>query len=382
MQETDTETGLAAWAQHSADTRGRRFQEPEHSYRTPYKRDRDRVIHSRAFRRLEYKTQVFVNHEGDHYRTRLTHSIEVSQIGRTVAAALRLNVDLVESLALSHDLGHPPFGHLGEEVLNRMMADEGGFNHNKQTLRVVELLEDRYPGFPGLNLTWEVREGIAKHSGPIRPGDAEEMGEYDPDRQPPLEAQMLDLVDEIAYNHHDIDDGLGSGLLDADALAEAVPLFGEPLRQARGNWPGATPKQVIHEALRGLINTLVSDLIATTGTTLRRAGVERIEEIRGADRWYVGLSAPVADGNARLKAYLREHLYRHQRIERMKDKAARILAALCERYLENRRLLPADCLQRAETEGLHRAVADYVAGMTDRYATEEYLRLFDPETRV
>ena len=212
---------LAPWAQRSEDSRGRRYAQPEHAYRSNYQRDRDRIIHSRAFRRLEYKTQVFVNHEGDHYRTRLTHSIEVSQIGRTVARALSLNEDLVESLALSHDLGHTPFGHLGEEVLRELLRDSGGFNHNRQTLRIVEHLEDRYPDFPGLNLSWEVREGIAKHSGQIDVSAAPEFAEYEPDLQPPLEAQMIDLVDEIAYNHHDIDDGLESGLLDAEALAPA-----------------------------------------------------------------------------------------------------------------------------------------------------------------
>jgi dGTPase len=382
MQETDTEEQLAPWAQHSAGTRGRRFDEQEHSYRTPYKRDRDRVIHSRAFRRLEYKTQVFVNHEGDHYRTRLTHSIEVSQIGRTVAAALGLNVDLVETLALSHDLGHPPFGHLGEEVLDHMMVGHGGFNHNKQTLRIVEVLEDRYPAFPGLNLTWEVREGIAKHSGPIPPCDAEELAEYDPLRQPPIEAQILDLVDEIAYNHHDIDDGLDSGLLDIDALGDEVELFGKPLQAARKQWPGATVKQVNNEALRGVINVLVSDLIETTAANLAAGQVGSLEDVLGADRWLVGLSPEIAAGNIGLKNFLKENLYRHQRIERMKDKSRRILTALCDRYLDNNRLLPQDCRRRIETEGLHRAVADYVAGMTDRYATEEYQRLFDPGARV
>ncbi len=382
MPVIDPEADLAPYAQRSGESRGRQHAEVEHSYRTPYQRDRDRIIHSRAFRRLEYKTQVFVNHEGDHYRTRLTHSIEVSQIGRTVASSLGLNADLVESLALSHDLGHTPFGHLGEEVLDRMLENSGGFNHNRQTLRIVEQLEDRYPGFPGLNLTWEVREGIAKHSGPIPPALAAEFAAYDPDRQPSLEAQLLDLVDEIAYNHHDIDDGLDSGLLDEEALCAAVPLFAEPMAEARKAWPDATVKQQRSEALRGVINTLVSDLIRTTRGNIREAGIGTSADVRMADRWLVGLSGPLAERNAALKAYLRGHLYRHQRIERMMDKARRILTALCQRYLDNPRLLPADDLKRVESEGLHRAVADYVAGMTDRYATEEYLRLFDPSVRV
>jgi dGTPase len=376
------EGALAPHAQTSALSRGRRYPEEHHGYRSLYQRDRDRIIHARAFRRLEYKTQVFVNHEGDHYRTRLTHSIEVSQIGRTVARALRLNEDLVESLALSHDLGHTPFGHLGEDVLAEFMKDHGGFNHNRQTLRIVEQLEERYPDFPGLNLTWEVREGIAKHSGPIVVSDAPEFAEYEPARQPPLESQLIDLVDEIAYNHHDIDDGLSSGLLETDALAEAVPLFGEPLRRARSRWPQADPRRVRTVALRGVINVLVTDLIETTGSAVHEAGVQTLEDVRDAGGLLVGLSPAVREQNRGLKAYLRVHMYQHHRIERMKDKARRVLQALCERYLDNPRLLPDDVGRRAEAEGVHRAIADYVAGMTDRYASEEYQRLFDPTLRV
>ena len=376
------EGALAPYAQTSARSRGRRHPEAHHGYRSLYQRDRDRIVHARAFRRLEYKTQVFVNHEGDHYRTRLTHSIEVSQIGRTVARALGLNEDLVESLALSHDLGHPPFGHLGEDVLAEFMKDHGAFNHNRQTLRIVELLEERYPDFPGLNLTWEVREGIAKHSGPIVVALAPEFAEYEPDRQPPLESQLIDLVDEIAYNHHDIDDGLSSGLLQTDALAEAVPLFGEPLGRARSRWPQADPRRVRTVALRGLINVLVTDLIETTGSGILAAGVLTLEDVRDAGRPLAGLSPGIRAQNHGLKTYLREHLYQHQRIERMKDKARRVLHALCERYLENPRLLPDDVRLRTEVEGVHRAIADYIAGMTDRYANEEYQRLFDPTVRV
>ena len=376
------EGSLAPYAQTSALSRGRRYPEGHHGYRSLFQRDRDRIVHARAFRRLEYKTQVFVNHEGDHYRTRLTHTIEVSQIGRTVARALGLNEDLVESLALSHDLGHTPFGHLGEDVLDAFMKGHGGFNHNRQTLRIVEILEERYPDFPGLNLTWEVREGIAKHSGPIAASDAPEYAEYDPGRQLSLEGQLIDLVDEIAYNHHDIDDGLSSGLLDTDALAAAVLLFGEPLTRARGKWPQADPRRVRTVALRGLINVLVTDLIETTSAAVHAAGVASLEEVRAAGRPLVGLSSEVHRQNRDLKAYLRTHLYQHHRIERMKDKASRVLHALCERYLENPRLLPDDARRRAEAEGIHRAIADYVAGMTDRYASEEYQRLFDPTLRV
>jgi len=381
-QSTSERRGLAAYAQGVNGSRGRRHAEQEHAYRDPYQRDRDRIIHSRAFRRLEYKTQVFVNHEGDHYRTRLTHSIEVSQIGRTVARALELNEDLVESLALSHDLGHTPFGHLGEEVLAEMLAEHGGFNHNRQTLRIVERLEDRYPAFPGLNLTWEVREGIAKHSGPIDVLTAPEFGEYEPHWQAPLEAQMIDLVDEIAYNHHDVDDGLESGLLALEPLAAEVPLFGAPLGRARRELRDASERQLRTAALRGLIDTLVTDLIRTTAENIRQAGIATLDDVRKASAPLVGLSAAVAKGNRRLKIHLKENLYSHPRIERMKDKSRRILVALFERYHANPRLLPDEQRRRPGNDPLERTIADYIAGMTDRYAIQDYQRLYDPLVRV
>jgi len=374
--------GLAPQAQRPERSRGRRYPEAEHAYRTAYQRDRDRIIHSRAFRRLEYKTQVFVNHEGDHYRTRLTHSIEVSQVGRTVARALALNEDLVESLALSHDLGHTPFGHLGEEVLDELLAGCGGFDHNRQTLRIVERLEQRYPGFPGLNLTWEVREGIAKHSGPIDVRAAPEFAEYEPGLEPPLEAQMIDPVDEIAYNHHDIDDGLASRLLEVDHLAAEVPLFAEPLERARSGNAATTERQAVGVALRGLINELVSDLIENTARSIRESGVESTDEVRKAGRALVRFSPSVAERNDRLKRYLQANLYRHQRIERMKDKSRRILLALYERYLDNPRLLPEETRRAGADNPRERTIADYIAGMTDRYAIEEYRRLFDPTVRA
>jgi len=380
--EHDPEGHLAPWALRSDASRGRRHPEPEHRYRTAFQRDRDRVIHSRAFRRLEYKTQVFVNHEGDHFRTRLTHSIEVSQIGRTVARALRVNEDLVESLALSHDLGHTPFGHLGEEVLDALLADHGGFDHNRQTLRIVERLEERYPQFHGLNLTWEVREGIAKHSGPIDVAAAPEFEEYEPDRRPPIEAQLIDLVDEIAYNHHDIDDGLDSGLITVDALAAEVPLFGDPLRAARARHPEADERQVRTQALRALVDRLVSDLIEHTRAVVAASGVASVEDVRAAPDALVGLSPEVAAANRTLKEFLGERLYRHHRIERMRDKSRRILEALFLRYVDNPKLLPDETRRRIDAQGLHRTVADWIAGMTDRFVTEEYLRLFDPTVRV
>jgi dGTPase len=369
--------GLGVYAQHGAESRGRRYPETEHSYRSIYQRDRDRIVHSRAFRRLEYKTQVFVNHEGDHYRTRLTHSIEVSLIGRTVARSLNLNEDLVEALALCHDLGHAPFGHLGEEVLAEMLHDSGGFNHNRQTLRIVEHLEERYPDFPGLNLTWEIREGIAKHSGPIEVDLAPEFSEYSPELQPPLEAQMIDLVDEIAYNHHDVDDGLESGLLDLEQLASEVPLFGRPVEKARDEL-GASERQIVNAALRAMINGLVTDLIETTSRSLSERDVRTVDDVRRAGRTLVGLSPTVAEQNRTLKAFLRENLYQHHRIERMKDKARRLLRALFERYRDNPRLLPGRSSRSTQDEPLERIIADYIAGMTDRYAIDEYRRLFEP----
>jgi dGTPase len=379
---TPAADGLADYAQPRISTRGRRYAEEEHRYRSPYQRDRDRIVHSRAFRRLEYKTQVFVNHEGDHYRTRLTHSIEVALIGRTVAGALRLNEALVECLALSHDLGHTPFGHLGEDVLDELLAGRGGFNHNRQTLRIVEHLEDRYLEFPGLNLTWEVREGIAKHSGPIDVDAAPEHSEYEPGLQPPVEAQLIDLVDEIAYNHHDLDDGLEAGLIDDEDLAAAVELFGGPLSEARRRASRASARQTRSMALRSLIDTLVTDLIDTTRANIERTGVTSVEDVRRATEPLVGLSPEIQTGARQLKRYLHRHLYQHHRIERMKDKARRMLIALYGRYHENPRVMPDEFRTRAAETGLERTIADYIAGMTDRYAIQEYRRLFDPAVRA
>ncbi len=370
---------LAPYAMHPGQTRGRRHFEREHPFRTPFQRDRDRIIHSRAFRRLEYKTQVFLNHEGDHFRTRLTHSIEVSQVGRTVARALGLNADLVEALSLSHDLGHTPFGHLGEEVLDDLMRGHGGYNHNRQSLRIVEWLEDRYPEWPGLNLTYEVREGIAKHSGPIDVKKAPEFAEYGPRESPPLEAQMIDIVDEIGYNHHDIDDGVRSGLLPPEALAGDVPLFGEAWRRAVKKYPRATPRQHLAVALTGMIDTLVTDLVESSRRRIRSAGVKDLAGVRATKEWLIGLSPGMAKRNAALKACLMERLYTHHRIERVKDKSRRILRSLFERYMENPRLLGERALARVGKEGKERVICDYVAGMTDRFAIDEYRRLFSPD---
>ena len=273
VAEISEEAILAPCAMRAAASRGRRYPEPEHPFRSPFQRDRDRIIHSRAFRRLEYKTQVFVNHEGDHFRTRLTHSIEVSQVARTVASALGLNSTMAEALSLSHDLGHTPFGHLGEEVLHYLMKDHGGFNHNRQSLRIVEHLEDRYPEFAGLNLTYEIREGIAKHSGNCDPALAPEYAEYHPEEQPPLEAQMIDMCDEIAYQHHDVDDGIESGLLDARFLADNIPLWGEPYGDALRRYPAAAARQQVTVALRRMIDALVTDLVESSRAAISASGV-------------------------------------------------------------------------------------------------------------
>ena len=373
-------TSLAPYAMTPAASRGRRYPEPEHDFRSPFQRDRDRIVHSRAFRRLEYKTQVFVNHEGDHYRTRLTHSLEVALIGRTVCRALRLNEDLVESLALSHDLGHTPFGHLGEDVLNELMAAQGGFNHNRQSLRIVEVLEDRYPEFSGLNLTWEVREGIAKHSGRIDPIRSPEFARYEPEIAPPLEAQMVDLVDEIAYNHHDIDDGLESGLLPLQPLIDEVALFGEHHRRVVSEYPAANPFQIQAMTLRGLINALVTDLVKTTRESLRATGIRNIDEVRGHDGNLVGLSRQMARRNLELKRFLGERLYHHPRMEQTRDLYRKVLEGLWTRYTESPALLPSPhgrLIDGGETP--ERVIGDYIAGMTDRYALDEYRRLFGVE---
>ncbi len=371
------EDGWAPWAMREDGTRGRRYAEREHPYRGAYARDRDRIIHCRAFRRLEYKTQVFVNHEGDHYRTRLTHSIEVAQIGRTVARALGLNSDLVESLALSHDLGHTPFGHLGEEVLDPLMAKSGGFDHNRQSLRIVEVLESRYPDFPGLNLTWELREGIAKHSGPPDPARAPETVPYEPAVPPPLEAQMIDLVDEIAYNHHDIEDGLESGLLELEELVETVPLFGDPFRAAAKEYPDAGRWMGIKIALRKVIDALVSDLVGTTRARIDTLGLTSVEDVRAQREWLVALSPDAAAANRALKAHLGAALYRHPRIEETKAFFTRVLEELFTVYVDGVGELPPRYEGRLAQDSRPRVVCDYIAGMTDRFALEAHRRYCD-----
>ncbi|GAB4169866.1 MAG: deoxyguanosinetriphosphate triphosphohydrolase [Geothermobacteraceae bacterium] len=372
---------LASYAARSSNSRGRRHPEPYKDDRPAFERDRDRIIHCAAFRRLEYKTQVFVNHEGDYYRTRLTHSLEVAQIARGIARRLKLNEDLTEALALAHDLGHTPFGHTGEDVLNRLMKDHGGFEHNRQSLRIVEELEERYPGFPGLNLTWETREGIIKHSSDYdRPGE-HAASEYDPGVRPTLEAQIIDLADEIAYNNHDIDDGLESGYIGLDDLFE-IELWRETWAYVGDKYPGIDRDRQVCQTISHLIGRLISDLVDATRTALEREGVETLADVRSHPMRLVGFSDEINRKNKQLKKFLHARLYHHYKVERMRVKAERFLSLLFESYMDNPALLPDRYRRKFEQDSVARVVCDYLAGMTDRYAQDEYKRLFEPFERV
>jgi len=376
---------LACYAAIASCSRGRRHPEPSPAYRSEYQRDRDRIIHSAAFRRLEYKTQVFVNHEGDLFRTRLTHSIEVAQVARSIARALQLNEDLTEGIALAHDLGHTPFGHAGQDALNACMQDYGGFEHNLQSLRVVDELEERYAEFPGLNLTFETREGILKHCSRKNAETLGDLGERFLSRlQPSLEAQLTNLADEIAYNSHDVDDGLRSGLIGVEALSE-VGLFREQYNIVRECYPQLAPRRTIHEVVRRLIGCQVIDLVETSAARLADASPSDIEAVRKHGEPLISFSESMREKNLELKRFLRTRLYRHYRVHRMTSKAAQTITALFQAFLEDTRLLPDDAyrhVQEMETSGgdsgRARAVADYIAGMTDRYAIAEYDRVFNP----
>lgn len=376
---------LAPYAAHPEKSKGRSFEEPAPAYRTEFQRDRDRIIHSAAFRRLEYKTQVFVNHEGDLFRTRLTHSIEVAQVARSIARALQLNEDLTEGIALAHDLGHTPFGHAGQDALNACMREFGGFEHNLQSLRVVDELEERYAEFPGLNLTFETREGILKHCSRKHAESLGPLGRrFLERRQPSLEAQLTNLADEIAYNSHDVDDGLRSGLIDVESLA-AVELFRDQYETVRRLYPQLAPRRTIHEVVRRLIGCQVIDLVETSQAALVAAAPNEIEAVRGHADPLIAFSDAMRERNLELKRFLRNNLYRHYRVHRMTAKAARILRGLFEAFHADIRLLPDEAreqAQRLEAEqgetGRARAVADYIAGMTDRYAITEYDRVFNP----
>ncbi|RLB00835.1 MAG: deoxyguanosinetriphosphate triphosphohydrolase [Deltaproteobacteria bacterium] len=368
---------LAPYAARSHLSKGRRYPEEFKDERPAFERDRDRIIHSAAFRRLEYKTQVFVIHEGDYYRTRLTHSLEVAQIARGLARMLGLNEELTEAVALAHDLGHTPFGHAGEAALNRLMEQWGGFEHNLQSLRVVEVLEERYPNFPGLNLTFETREGLAKHSAHLH----EELSEYEPELAPTLEAQLIELADEIAYNNHDIDDGLESGLIQLEELEE-VPLWKEVWELVKGKYPGARLKTLKYSAISHLISLLIHDVASQTLKNIREHGIESLEDVRRYGRHLVCYSPEVERESARLKEFLHRKLYRHFRVERMRLKAERFITELFKAYLENPTLLPEKYQRRMQQELPQRVICDYIAGMTDRFALEEYKKLFDPYERV
>ena len=368
---------LASYAATDDNSRGRRVPEEAPFARSAFQRDRDRIIHSNAFRRLEYKTQVFVNHEGDLFRTRLTHSIEVAQIGRSIARRLNLNEDLVEAISLAHDLGHTPFGHAGQDALNDCMKDYGGFEHNLQSLRVVDLLEDRYAEFDGLNLCFETREGILKHCSPARAATLGEVAErFLNDKRPSLEAQITNLADEIAYNNHDIDDGLRSGLINLEQLS-SVRLFSDHLESVRRKYPELGERRLIHETVRRMINTLVSDLMLETEKNLQQQAPQNLEDVRNAPA-IVAFSANIIDQNRELKSFLRANLYRHYRVMRMSTKAHRIISDLFRVFMGDPRLLPPQFRQQADTDKA-RAVADYIAGMTDRYAIREHRRIFAVE---
>ena len=375
----------APYAAQDTTSRGRQHEEPAPRFRSQYQRDRDRIVHSGAFRRLEYKTQVFVNHEGDMFRTRLTHSMEVAQLARTVARMLGLNEDLTEAIALAHDLGHTPFGHAGQDELNQCMQDHGGFEHNLQSLRVVDVLERRYMAFPGLNLTFESREGILKHCSRANARKLGEVGRRFLDRtQPCLEAQVADVADGIAYNNHDVDDGLRAQLIDLEQLRE-VRVFKYHHEQALNNWPDGDPKRIGYDTIRRIIDAQVSDLIVSSRAAIETAAVSSIDDVRNAGKPLIGFSEDMLDQHQQLKRFLNEHVYKHYRVRRMSSKAQRIVRQLFDALYGDPTLLPDGTRARMcqlEAQDSHhgkaRAVADYIAGMTDRYAIAEHERIYNP----
>jgi dGTPase len=368
---------LAPYAVSDANSCGRKIAEAAPNTRSEFQRDRDRIIHSGAFRRLEYKTQVFVNHEGDLFRTRLTHSIEVAQIARSIARQLHLNEDLAEAISLAHDLGHTPFGHAGQDALNACMKPHGGFEHNLQSLRVVDVLEERYAAFDGLNLCFETREGILKHcsaENALNLGDV--GGRFLRHQRPSLEAQIANLADEIAYNNHDVDDGLRSGLVVLEQLA-TVPLVATHLQQVRQKHPDLPERRVVHETVRRMINTLVTDLIQQSQRNLEAQQVKSVEDVRNAPG-LIAFSADISEQQRTLKTFLRTHLYRHYKVMRMSAKAQRIITDLFGAFIADSRLLPPQFQMQSELDR-PRAIADYIAGMTDRYAIREHRRIFAVE---
>ena len=370
---------LAPYAAQDSTSRGRQYPETKPSHRGEHQRDRDRIIHCAAFRRLEYKTQVFINHEGDLFRTRLTHSIEVAQIGRSIARALSLNEDLTEAISLAHDLGHTPFGHSGQDALNECMREYDGFEHNLQSLRAVDVLEERYADFPGLNLTFETREGILKHCSPKKARELGELGKrFLEKKQPGLEAQLVNLADEIAYNNHDVDDGLRSGLLTVEQL-QSVTLFAEHHAQVMQRYPTLAPRRAIHETVRRMINYVVTDLIENSRGLIEASGVKHIDEVRQQADTLIASSPAVREKSQELKRFLRKNLYAHEKVTRMMNEAVQVVRDLFQAFMRHPELLPEqyqEKLQR-QNETAARIIADYIAGMTDRYALREHARLFN-----
>ncbi len=368
---------LAPYGLRSRDSRGRAYPEQEAKYRTAFQKDRDRILHTTAFRRLEYKTQVFINAEGDYYRTRLTHTLEVAQVGRSIARALGANEDLVEAICLAHDLGHPPFGHSGEVALDKLMAGHHGYDHNKQSFRIVTKLERRYPDFPGLNLTWEVREGIVKHETEYDIADA---SEYDPELRGHLEAQIANIADELAYTAHDLDDGLRSGMIAPDMLT-GVELWGILLDQVGAARGEAVDELTRHRLIRRLVGLLITDAAETTSARIDASGITSVRQLQELLVNVIGFSEGLGRQNRELKNFLYNHLYRHYRVVRMAVKAERIITGLFQAYLGEPEMLPKEAQANIEKRGQERAICDYIAGMTDRYAIEEYNKLFNPTSR-
>jgi dGTPase len=373
------ERELAPYAMKSKDSRGRKYPEEEHRYRSIYQRDRDRIIHSTAFRRLEYKTQVFVNHEGDYYRTRLTHTIEVSQIARSIARALNLNEDLAEAIALAHDLGHTPFGHSGEDALKKLMEGHGGFEHNLHGLRVVDILEQKYPNFPRLNLSWEVKESIVKHISPY--DHTSTTTEYNIDERPLLEAQIVDKADSIAYDNHDLDDSLKAGII-TDSDLQAVDLWRETQKKVKQKYVINNHDILIAQTVRTLINIEVTDLLENTLSRLKREGIKTVKDVRNHPGLIVSFSPALSEQKKKLQEFLFKNVYQHYRVARMSDKAKRFLEELFVAFIKNPKQLPAEYQQWIEEAGLYQGICDYIAGMTDRFAQDEYKKLFYPYERV
>ncbi|MBA4398982.1 MAG: deoxyguanosinetriphosphate triphosphohydrolase [Chloroflexi bacterium] len=373
--ETIEDKYLAPYGSHSKYSRGRLHREDEPAYRTIYQRDRDRILHTTAFRRLEYKTQVFINYEGDYYRTRLTHTLEVAQIGRTLARALGANEDLTETICLAHDLGHPPFGHSGETALAGLMKEYGGFEHNKQSFRIVTELERRYPDFPGLNLSWEVLEGIVKHETEYDRADARD---FNPDLRGHMEAQIANVADELAYTAHDLDDGLRSGMINEEML-ESIELW-QVMRESIGWRAGNLDDLTRHRIIRRLIGSEVDDLVETTEQRLRESNPASAEDLQRLPYNVVTFSEKTHRRNRQLKDFLYNRLYRHYRVVRMAVKAEGLIAQLFKAYRKEPTVLPGHVQVRMKEIGLERTICDYIAGMTDRYAIEESKKLFDPAT--